>query len=87
MKLVKIDDSMLKVIQICERLGTEKVSTTYGAGEAFGEKSLQAGNNPRSGSCKSITDTYCAIVEKDIYLKVLNQLNLEKTHRMYMFLK
>lgn len=40
MKLVKIDESMLKVIQICERLGTEKVSTTYGAGEAFGEKSL-----------------------------------------------
>lgn len=59
---------------------------TYYSGEAFGEQALQTGN-PRMGTIIATQTTFCVVVEKDIYLKVLNKLNIEKVQRMTKFLR
>lgn len=59
---------------------------TYNPGEAFGERSLATGN-PRASTCIANDECFCAVVEKDIYLKVLNKLQTEKNHRMNRFLR
>lgn len=59
---------------------------TFNSGEAFGEKALQSGE-PRAGTCKANSETYCAVVEKELYLKVLNKLNMDKAQRMNRFLR
>lgn len=62
---------------IIDRLGEEVYQMSYSAGYSFGEKALQTGN-PRGGTGIANTETYCAVVDKDLYLKVLNRLNQEK---------
>lgn len=39
------------------------------------------------GTIIATQTTFCVVVEKDIYLKVLNKLNIEKVQRMTKFLR
>ena len=49
------------------------LQVTYEDGQSFGENAMRNGK-PRNGTCIAATDCYCALIGKNLYLKILKKL-------------
>jgi CRP-like cAMP-binding protein len=59
---------------------------TFQEGSSFGEKAIK-NNQPRMGTCIAMTNCFCSLVDKGLYLKILKKLQDEQNIRMIAFLK
>lgn len=49
--------------------------TSFTEGQSFGENAILNEEIGRTGTCVAAEDTYCALVEKETYIKIVKKIN------------
>lgn len=60
---------------------------SFYTGSNFGERAMTNDSGTRAGTCIAEKNSFCAIVDRPLYLKIIKKLNQEKIARITKFLR
>ena len=88
--LTTIEEQRLNVEQkqrVLNSTSHEIQQMSFESGSSFGELAMQSEKAVRGGTCTSDGESFCAIVDRNSYVKIIKKLNQETVTRITKFLR